>query len=119
MKQMKHKKDARATLQALSEGDLTLVNTLLRMTEGSLEESGLDPQSHMLVRLAALATLDAAPASWLINMRVSGEAGLAPEQLLGTLVAIAPVIGTARVVSAATSIVQALELANNLSASTP
>jgi hypothetical protein len=37
--------------------------------------------------------------------------------LLGTLVAIAPVIGTARVVSAATNIVQALELAKNLSAS--
>ena len=59
----------------------------------------------------------ASPTSWLINMRVSGEAGLAPEQLLGTLVAIAPVIGTARVVSAATNIVQALELAKNLSAS--
>jgi 4-carboxymuconolactone decarboxylase len=116
---MNQKTDARATLQALSEGDLTLVNTLLRMTEGSFEESGLDPQSHMLVRLAALATMDAAPISWLINMRVSGEAGLAPEQLLGTLVAIAPVIGTARVVSAAGSIVQALELAKNLSASAP
>ncbi|HTD18143.1 MAG TPA: hypothetical protein VK667_01300, partial [Ktedonobacteraceae bacterium] len=64
-----------------------------------------------------LATMDASPTSWLINMRVSGEAGLAPEQLLGTLVAIAPVIGTARVVSAATNIVQALELAKNLSAS--
>ena len=116
---MNQKTDARATLQALSEGDLTLVNTLLRMTEGSFEESGLDPQSHMLVRLAALATMDAAPISWLINMRVSGEVGLAPEQLLGTLVAIAPVIGTARVVSAAGSIVQALELAKNLSASAP
>ena len=115
---MNQKTDARATLQALSEGDLTLVNTLLRMTEGSFKESGLDPQSHMLVRLAALATMDAAPISWLINMRVSGEAGLAPEQLLGTLVAIAPVIGTARVVSAAGSIVQALELANNLSEGT-
>lgn len=116
---MNQKTDARATLQGLSEGDLTLVNTLLRMTEGSFEESGLDPQSHMLVRLAALATMDAAPISWLINMRVSGEAGLAPEQLLGTLVAIAPVIGTARVVSAAGNIVQALELAKNLSASAP
>jgi len=112
---MNQKTDARAILEALSEGDLTIVKTLLRMTEGSFEESGLDPQSHMLVRLAALATMGAAPISWLINMRVSGEAGLAPEQLLGTLVAIAPVIGTARVVSAAGSIVQALELANNLS----
>jgi alkylhydroperoxidase/carboxymuconolactone decarboxylase family protein YurZ len=65
----------------------------------------------MLVRMAALATLDAAPASWLMNIAVSGEAGLEPEQILGTLTAIAPVIGTARVVSAAGHILQAFDLA--------
>ena len=51
----------------------------------SFEESGLDPQSFMLVRMVALATLNAAPASWLMNITVGGEAGLASEQLLGTL----------------------------------
>jgi 4-carboxymuconolactone decarboxylase len=103
-----------ATLQALSEGDLSVLKTLVHMSEGSFEDSGLDPQAFMLVRVAALAALDAAPASWLVNMRLSGEAGLAPEQLQGTLVALAPLIGTARVVSAAGSIVRALELANEL-----
>jgi alkylhydroperoxidase/carboxymuconolactone decarboxylase family protein YurZ len=99
------------TLQGLSEGDLSVLNTLVRMTEGSLEESGLDPETFMLVRIAALTTLDAAPASWLVNLKVSGEAGVAPESIVGTLVAIAPVIGTARVVSAAGHIVRALGLA--------
>lgn len=89
------------TLQVLPEGDLSVLNVLLRMTEGSLEESGLDPETFMLVRIAALATLDAAPASWLLNLELSGEAGIAPERIVGTLVAIAPAIGTARVVSAA------------------
>ena len=42
------------------------------------------------------------------------EAGLAPEQILGTLIAIAPVIGTARVVSAAGSIIKAFALAEVL-----
>jgi 4-carboxymuconolactone decarboxylase len=102
------------TLQGLGEGDLSVLNTLMRMTEGSLEESGLDPETFLLVRIAALATLDAAPASWLMNLKVSGEAGVAPERIVGTLVAIAPVIGTARVVSAASHIVRALGLASAL-----
>jgi len=89
-----------------------VLNALLRMHEGSLEESGLDPETFMLVRIAALTTLDAAPASWMVNLKISGEAGIAPERIVSTLIAIAPVIGTARVVSAAGSIVEALKLAN-------
>jgi 4-carboxymuconolactone decarboxylase len=89
-----------------------VLNALLRMHEGSFEESGLDPETFMLVRIAALTTLDAAPASWMVNLKISGEAGIAPERIVGTLIAIAPVIGTARVVSAAGSIVEALKLAN-------
>jgi 4-carboxymuconolactone decarboxylase len=102
------------SLQGLAQGDPTVLNVLQRMVEGTFEESGLDPQTFMLVRIAALATLGAAPASWLMNIELGGEAGLAPESILGTLVAIAPVIGTARVVSAAGSIMQAFELAQAL-----
>jgi 4-carboxymuconolactone decarboxylase len=110
--------DPNETLQVLGEGDLSVLNTLLRMTEGSLEESGLDPETFMLVRIAALTTLDAAPASWLVNLKISGEAGIAPESIVGTLVAIAPVIGTARVVSAAGKIVEALGLATAIAENT-
>ena len=84
------------------------------MTEGSFEASGLDPETFMLVRLAALATLDAAPASWLVNLKVGSEAGISPERAVGTLVAIAPVVGTARIVSAAGSIVRALGMAERI-----
>ena len=106
--------DPQKTLQVLSGGDLSVLDALVRMTEGSLEASGLDPQTFMLVRVAALATLDAAPASWLVNLKVSDDAGLTPERIVGTLIAVAPVIGTARVVSAAGSIVRALGLADAL-----
>lgn len=102
------------SLQGLAKGDLSVLNVLQRMIEGTFEESGLDPQTFMLVRIAALATLDAAPASWLMNIEVGGAAGLAPESILGTLVAVAPVIGTARIVSAAGNIVRAFELAQEL-----
>ncbi len=106
------------TLQGLAEGDLSVLDTLVHMTEGTFEASGLDPETFMLVRLASLATLDAAPASWLVNIKVGGEAGLTPERIVGALIAVAPVIGTARVVSAAGSIVRALGMAKTLAGDT-
>ena len=111
-KQMSNPKES---LQGLAQGDVNVLPVLLHMTEGTFEESGLDPETFMLVRMAALATLDAAPVSWLVNLKVSGEAGLTPERILGTLIAIAPVIGTARVVSAAGSIMRAGIFAQALS----
>jgi hypothetical protein len=111
------KTNARESLQGLAQGDATKLGMLQRVIEKSYTESGLDPQTFMLVRMAALATLDAAPASWMMNIAVSGEAGLEPERILGTLIAIAPVIGTARIVSAAGHIMKALELAEALAES--
>ena len=49
-----------------------------------------------------------------MNITVGGEAGLAPEQLLGTLIALAPVIGTTHIVSAAGNILKAFALAGEL-----
>ncbi len=109
-----NKANPQESLQGLAQGDVSMLAALQRYIESSFEESGLDPQTFMLVRMAALATLDAAPASWLMNITVGGEAGLAPEQILGTLIALAPVIGTARVVSAAGNILNAFALAGEL-----
>ena len=104
-------------LQVLSEGDLSVLNTLMHMTEGSLEESGLDPETFMLVRLAALTAMDASPASWLVNLKVGGDMGMPPERAIGTLIAVAPVVGTARIVSAAGGIVRALGIAEDINES--
>jgi 4-carboxymuconolactone decarboxylase len=103
--------DPNETLKGLAGGDLSVLRTLVRMTEGSLEDSGLDPEAFMLTRIAALTALDAAPASWLLNIKASGGADIPPERIVGTLIAVAPVVGTARIVSAAGSIVRALGLA--------
>src|SRR5512135_2394226 len=111
------KASAQESLQGLSEGDASRMGYLQDIIARSYTESGLDPQTFMLVRMAALATLDAAPASWLMNIAVSGEAGLDPDLILGTLIAIAPVIGTARVVSAAGNILKGLALGEALAES--
>src|SRR5437764_2224045 len=102
--------NALANLQRLAQGDPTVLSFVRPAIESSFKESGLDPKTFMLVRLAALATLDAAPASWLMNIEASGEAGLDPDMVLGTLVALLPVIGTARVVSAASNIMKAFAM---------
>lgn len=106
------------TLRMLSQGDVSVLGTLVRMQVGTLEESGLDPETFMLVRVAALATLDAAPASWLMNLKISNEIGMDADSIVRTLIAIAPVIGTARIVSAASHIVRALGLAEAISENT-
>lgn len=108
---------ALANLQRLAQGDPTVLSFVGPLIESSFKESGLDPKTFMLVRIAALAALDAAPASWLMNIEASGEAGLDPEMILGTLLAVLPVIGTARVVSAASHIMKASELAGEIALS--
>jgi len=103
-------------LKGLATGDLSVIDTLMRMHEGTFEASGLDPATYQLVRLAALATLDAAPMSWLVNLSLDDAAGVTPDQVVGTLIAIAPVIGTARIVSAAGGVLRAMGIAIDLEA---
>ena len=99
------------TLQMLSKGELGVLDQLVRMTEGSFEASGLDAETFMLVRMAALASIDAAPASWFANLAAGAGADVPRERIVGALIAIAPVIGTARIVSAASGIMKALGIA--------
>ena len=80
------------------------------MTTESLEASSLDEQTLMLVRIAALVAVDAPPVSYAMNLEAAAEVGLNAEQVRGVLAAIAPIVGTTRVVSATTSIAGALAL---------
>ena len=65
----------------------------------------------MIARLAALVAVDAPPASYLVNLGAAADAGLDAEAVQGVLIAVAPIVGTARVVSAAGKITRALGLA--------
>ena len=65
----------------------------------------------MLVRIAALAAVDAPSVSYLLNLGAASELGIDPEQVRGVLAAIAPIVGTARIASATGKIVDALEVA--------
>jgi 4-carboxymuconolactone decarboxylase len=91
-----------------------VLDTLAQMNEGTLERSGLDSGTFMLVRIAALAAAGAPPASYLLNLEAASELGVSPEQVQGVLVAIAPVVGGAAIAAAAGSITRALGLAIEL-----
>jgi alkylhydroperoxidase/carboxymuconolactone decarboxylase family protein YurZ len=91
--------------------DTPVMDVLADMTAASLERSTLDPETLMLVRLAALVAVDAPPVSYLLNLRVAGEMGITAEQAEGVLAAVAPVVGAPRVVSAAGKIVRAVGIA--------
>jgi alkylhydroperoxidase/carboxymuconolactone decarboxylase family protein YurZ len=95
----------------VSEVNAPVLDTLVQMNEGVLERSGLDAETFMLVRIAALAATGAPPASYLVNLEMASEVGLSVEQVQGVLIGIAPVVGSARVASAGSSIFRSLGLA--------
>jgi alkylhydroperoxidase/carboxymuconolactone decarboxylase family protein YurZ len=91
--------------------DTPVLDTIAAMTIDSLERCDMDPGMLVLTRLAALAAMDAPPISYLAHIGPAREAHVSSEQVQDLLVAIAPIVGTARVMSAATHITEALGFA--------
>ena len=88
-----------------------VLDLLKSMTAESAAVSSLDLETLVLVRIAALAAVDAPPVSYLLNLAAASEVGVDAEQVRGVLAAIAPIVGTARVASATGKIVDALDVA--------
>jgi alkylhydroperoxidase/carboxymuconolactone decarboxylase family protein YurZ len=91
--------------------DTPVLDTIAEMTAVSIARSGLEADELILARLAALAAVDARPISYLAHLGPSVESGVTVERVQDLLVAIAPIIGTARVMSAALNITEALGFA--------
>jgi len=91
-----------------------VLDLLKKMTAESIEASTLDEERLMLVRIAALVAVDAPAASYLLNIGAAGDVGIDADQVQGVLAAVAPIVGTARVASAAGNIVRALGFAEEL-----
>ncbi|MCZ7459041.1 carboxymuconolactone decarboxylase family protein [Streptomyces sp. WMMC940] len=87
-----------------------VLDTLAAMTVDSIERCGLAPDMFMLTRIAALAASDAPPISYVAHIDPALQAGLTADQLQDVLVAIAPIVGTARVMTAAGNIAEALSI---------
>jgi alkylhydroperoxidase/carboxymuconolactone decarboxylase family protein YurZ len=86
--------------------DTPVVDLLVQLTADSVEASSLDLETLMLVRLAALVAVGAPPGSYLLNLAAAAEAGIDADQVAGVLTAVAPIVGTPRVVAAASGIAE-------------
>jgi alkylhydroperoxidase/carboxymuconolactone decarboxylase family protein YurZ len=91
--------------------DAPVLDTLAAMTIDSVERCGMDEGALILTRIAALAAMDAPAISYLAHVDPAVRANLTLEQVQDVLVAIAPVVGTARVMAAAGHITEALGFA--------
>ena len=91
-----------------------LLDTVLEMTADSVRRAGLGDRDLMMVRLTALAAVNAPPSSYLLNLAAAADTDLTAEEIRGALIAVAPIIGTPKVVSAASAIATALGIALEL-----
>ena len=88
-----------------------VLDCLTDMTAVSIAEGSLEAREHMLARLAALVAVGAPDASYLMNAAAASEVGVTLEDVQGVLVAIAPIVGTPRVLAGAGGITRALGFA--------
>jgi hypothetical protein len=115
---MRPRPTAEDRLRALASGQVPVLETLAQMQVDNFERSRLDEETYMLVRLSALVASDADPMSYLAHLRTDKPA-ISNELILGTLVAIAPLVGSARLLSAAARLVSAGFITADVSPSLP
>ena len=107
---LRSKRRTKGSAMAGSTSETPVLDLLAGMTADSVAASSLDAQTLMLVRIAALAAVDAPPVSYALNLEAASEVGIGADDVRGVLAAIAPIVGTARVASATVSIVEALAI---------
>jgi 4-carboxymuconolactone decarboxylase len=91
----------RRTLLKLTVRDRCFFDQALASEEGNRAASGLDAKAHAFVQIGAMIASDAAPQSYAICVDAARQAGASVDEIVGTLVAAMPVLGTPKVVAAA------------------
>ena len=91
--------------------DTPVLDTIAGMTAASLTRCDLEAREHMIARVAALVAADAPPLAYLMNAGPASDMGITAKDVQDILVAVAPIVGTARVVTAAGNITRALGFA--------
>lgn len=88
-----------------------VLDAIADLTAAAGEYNSLPLRELVLARLAALIAVDAPAVSYLANASAAQESGVTADDIQGVMIAVAPVVGTSRVMSAAAKIAQALGLA--------
>jgi 4-carboxymuconolactone decarboxylase len=80
--------------------DERCIQSMLGIHLNNNEAAGLDPKTHALVRLAGLVAVGASSGSYRWAAEAALDAGATADELVDTLVSVAPISGLARVISA-------------------
>ena len=102
--------DARADqiLEQMAENNPELIERLIGSQIENIQNSGLDPRTHALVRLGSLIAVGAPPASFAWQISMARESGATADEIAGVLVAVTPTVGLPRAVAAAPQIAEVL-----------
>ncbi len=95
-------------LIGIAQHDPNVLENILRARSENQEASGLDSRTYALVNIAALIAIDAAPASYVWQVGLALDAGVTAEEILALLVALNPVVGSAKIVAAAPELALAI-----------
>ena len=88
-----------------------VLDTLVDINMASMEHTHLMPRELMIARIAALVAVDAPPGSYLANAGAATDSGITQQDVQDILIAVAPVVGTTKVVSAGGNMMRALGFA--------
>jgi 4-carboxymuconolactone decarboxylase len=93
--------DYQVTLRKLAVRDDRYIEELLQGERASASHAGIDDRAHALIQIAALVALNASPAAYMDSVEAAVRAGVSHEEIVGTLISVLPIVGVARVVTAA------------------
>jgi 4-carboxymuconolactone decarboxylase len=95
-------------LRRLALNDERALESVLHVSVTNGRDSGLDAKTQALVRLAGLVALESASASYAWSVDAALAAGADEDEIVAVLVAVAPLVGVARVNRAAPEVAAAI-----------
>jgi alkylhydroperoxidase/carboxymuconolactone decarboxylase family protein YurZ len=98
--------DREEILRRLTLGDVAYLDALVS-ERGEPGCAGLDHVGQALVKLGALTVTDGSDVTWQQTVGAALDAGLTADEVVDTLVVLAPVIGRTRIMAAAPKVAQA------------
>ena len=84
------------------------IQSMLGIRLNDNQAPGLEPRTQALIRLGGLVAMGAAPTSYQWAAAAALDAGASAEDVVGALVAVAPISGLARVISATPEVALAI-----------
>lgn len=105
---VRHVDSSERLLRRLAVNDEESIETVMTRGSAPLSDAPLVPKVDVLVRLGALLAVGAATSSLRAAVEQATEAGATDAEIVGVLVAVAPAVGLARVVSSAPRLAAAI-----------